>query len=792
MSDGDTPQPQERPADDASEGKRQPSWNVPEESPPRHASPESDGAPAHGAVPGVPALPSGAGDAGAVPGGNPAEGGRRPDGESARPDPWVQEEPVEGPQTASEDEASLRDNTGEESAARRMRAETWYGRDWVAGDVTNNYYGSERERLTQAGGPLSASVLAECDRVHALTASDRRLRDRLRREPLVFLNKRAGTGRRSSGITALYGLPQRGRPAARVNVLDGAGGLRAVMAELLRGQGHLVDASGMGWVRELGEAQIGQLVKRLTEIEATLIVLTDEPDGSELPWPPDNVVWHVPPQPLDVVAHHIAAGVYAVDGHVDRQALDRAGRLVSDAVAASPAARSWYEEMTSGASTTPRAAVQFARAIAQWALQDRKPDLDVLISVYRDAQLVELARRLLRESGESDSPLHQSYVLASAVLDRLPVTEVINAARALADRLYKVERPTGTTGRKVFGDPLPTRLRHLTLGPAGNGGPAAGAFSVRMPEPRLARALLWVVWNDYDSARTPLLHWLMEVCAGARTLVTQVRCAQSLAIIAAEDYDVVYQEVLKPWSHSRDLKVHRGAAWLIEALMATWQGEGEQDKVMRLRARLRRWSRSGEWQQQAVAIRAYGTRIATWFPEDATEALRIAAADPWERFDSLVEHALVEMYLQGLEAAVLGEMCLWKAFVPMRAQAARTWVRLARLRSRPSNGAPGRDHTIQCRLAEMGEDFCLTADAHASLWALACSQPESIQEAWRVLSRWEARGRVRPELRESFADLVRRLELDPQMKDQTDRLRSYRRMWVKRAAKNAQEEQGER
>ncbi|GAA3133278.1 hypothetical protein [Streptosporangium carneum] len=672
----------------------------------------------------------------------------------------------EAPRTSTEEEESLHDRAVED-IARRMRANKWYGRDWVGRDVYNISYfasgGVSARREAHVSGSLGADKIDDCVRVHVPSDSDERVRLLLTGHGrLVFLNGRERTGRRSSAVVALHHGP------GTVNVVDGAGGLTAVIEGLIQDGGHLVDATDAQWPYDLSEAQLAHLVKRLEEKQAFLVVLVRQQSAEH--WVRDCLVQHVPPDPVTVVRHHVAALLFEPGTRVAEASLALADRLISETLEGSAEAAAWHRELVDDRTVAPSTAARLAQTICDWHQLGKTEDLDRLILQRRAAHLIEQARKLLAVPNEAGSPVHQAYVLATAVLDRMPMTHVVAAARRLADLLLKVERPVGNAGRRVFAEPLPHRLQHVKL--------VTGSESkvyVHMPEPRLARELLWVAWTDYDHARAPLIKWLVELCENPGSEVVQVRYAQSLAVIAADDFDVIREQVIEPWGKSENPDVHRAAAWLLEALVISWQeGRAHENRVKQVRALLRRWARSTELGKQAVAIRSYGTHIATAFPEEAIRGVRIGAADPRQNFASLVERALTEMYLQGLHGKVLEEITNWTVLAPMRRRAARTWVRLARLRATPAERTSA-VFDIQWRQAH--EPGLLDAEMLALLWAMACTERDSLKVAWQLLSRWELSSRRNADLRPGFEDLLKRLaEFEPLR----GRLGVYRQMWTRR------------
>jgi hypothetical protein len=707
-----------------------------------------------------------------------------------------------GPMTADAGESSLgyegeRQNDRTRRLRQEFRAEN-IG-DVAGRDINHHYHAMSGERLT--AGPISTARLRRAMVRYVATPTDGDLTDFPAGERLVFLRGRVGTGRRTSAVDALDRLTGRTRAAGRVTVLQSSARFTAVADRIDNGHGHLLDASGEDWVVSVDEAEVAYLEDELAKRAAYLIVLTDTMADQRLP---HRVVDHEIPDLRQVLDFHVAAALAGPEGHVTDTFMRGARALIDEARGAFAEVTAWHDEITgTDVLAAPGEAAQLAEVIVDWnERRSRDPSAVPRVRHYRDQRRFKRARELLRNGSTSDgSPLQQAYVISAAVLDGLPVSEVVDGAGQLAGLLQQVEHPGETSGRRVFGEPLHRWLSHVRLTAQAvdeqDGGspalrPRAATSVVTMPDRRLARVIVEVAWTEYDAARGPMLSWLIDLCEHATDLRVQVRAVQALAVIAGHDYAQVQEKVLKRWWESERPVQHRAAAWLLEALALD---DLLEPKVLDV---LRRWSRSGLWQQRAIAVRAYGTWVATRAPEDAITCIRISATDPERRFTKLTEWALREMYILGLRREVLDALTFWTfAVLPMREQAARTLVRLARLRRvRETDGAGEHDRLAQRSRVEerdgAGEYDLLWQAAKsrdalgidlsqlAALWRLACTHPASSGAGWQMLRIWGESCLKNAELRPTFDELIKLIATEPKLRA---RIRFYRRLWNRTSGK---------
>lgn len=632
---------------------------------------------------------------------------------------------------------------------------------------TYNYANEGQDR---ARGPISVSALTQAARVHVHTASDATLRARCAADRIVVLRGRLESGRRSSAVTALDQLTSNSRRQSLVSVVEATSGPGGLAGRLAAGHGHLLDASAEDWFSEISEAQLSEISEALDQGKGYLIVLATA--GSA---PPSHVtvVEHEPPDPGRVVRSHLADRM-AGAGEITEASFAAGEALLRDALGSSAEGREWYEELTaagpSGTVASPAEAVHLALAIAEWGEQAPREPTGPRIRHYRNLRLYGQARVLLGRGDRSDSPLRQAYVIATAALDGLAVSEVADQARHLATLLDEAEG--GSRKRRVFAETLTHWLGHADMAASVSEGNQAGAgvAVVRLPSRKLARTIVEVAWLDYDAARVPLRKWLVRLCSEHRDPRVRIRGAQALAFIAARDYPYVKSKVLDPWSESERPIEHQAAAWLLEAVTV---GDPKGGRMKRqVEDLLRRWSRSGQWQKRAIAVRAYGTRIGTGVPEAALSGIRISAADP--SFGTLPELALSELYADGLRKTVLQELVFWThAFPVMRERVGRALVRVSWVRHADQPGT----FDLLWRMAHSPASAGIGLDALGLLWKIACEQEGSRAVAWKMLGLWARSCRSDPTQRHIFVQIADIFESSVDRPDLRERFGVHRRQW---------------
>jgi hypothetical protein len=666
-------------------------------------------------------------------------------------------------------------------------------RDVAGRDIHHNYFYADAD--DRARGPVSVAQLTMARRVYVSTGSDATLRASCARHRIVFLSGRRESGRRSSALRALDVLTGESQDESLVSILGAASGLDGIAGRLADGHGYLLDASAQDWPDTISEAHLNEVSAALEQGSGgCLIVLADA--GTV---PPQHVVVveHEPPDPGQVVESHLAASL-AGDAEVTEADRDAARVLLDNALEVSAEARAWHEEITTpaaGAARPPVEAAHLAMAVAEWGRRRAAGEPgEPPIRYYRTLRLYRQARILLGRGDQSDSPLRQAYVMATAVLDGLAVGEVTDCARQLVGLLDEAEG--GSRKRRIFAETLTHWLSHadMTAPAAGADGASPGETRVvRLPSRELARTIVEVAWLDYDAARVPLRSWLVQLCHHSDPRV-RARAAQSLAFISAHDFRSIRAVVLRPWSSDQSRPVeHQAASWLLEAAATADTTNGQVSR--QVQDLLRRWSRSGDVYKQAIAVRTYGTTVGMLDPDVAIQGIRISAADPFIR--ALPELALGELYLcaadpsfrvlperqldegdaDRLRKAVLRELLFWThAFPAMRERVGSALVRVSWVRQA---GSEQRSYDLLWRMASRPRTAGIDLADLAELWMIACQQNGSRRVAWRMLGEWARSCHANPEQRDTFVQLIDMFEQTVDRAELRERFSVYRRQWNK-------------
>ncbi|WUH98627.1 hypothetical protein OHR68_34765 [Spirillospora sp. NBC_00431] len=631
--------------------------------------------------------------------------------------------------------------------------------------------------------PVRPEELAAAEAWYVSTGTEPELRRVFGRTHLVFLRVRPGDGGGTTALAVLDELTGRNRHESRVRRLSPVAP-RLLMAGVEKGAGLLVDALGTNWTAGLRRAEADELANRLAEKKSFMVVLVD----ANATLPVTDLVVHTPPDPEQVFNRYLAflhvKWQNGRDGAAPaRTSVDVALRmelrdLLKEIEEGPPEAREWYEAVRSPG-TDPREAVIFAQEWWNWYRLRVRTGAGEDDPPFPKRNLIEQARNLLRSKGGSDgSPVRQAYVIAAAVLDDVSMSDITESAGRLAAGFSRIERPGVEARREVFGEPFRSWVEQLSAGPS-----PSLTDPVWRRQRELSRVVVEVAWSEYDVVRDPLREWLVDLCAQGG--VRRVRAVQALALIAAKDYGQIRDKVLRDWSKSGKNWHHECAAWLLEAMILF----GSQELRRAAEKELRSLARSLRKSERAVALRAYGTRITDVERLDrALEDVHGSIGVLRGRFGTLIAQCLRDLYELGHREPVLDSLVKrvrWLPIPPVQEQAARTVVRIARLRS------GGGDHDL-LRFAHTlphgtgDEDEGLTLAGIAELWWYACDMPGTRTEAWRVLGRWHADCVAHPELTPTFEALleamarVDRAERSADGRPMRTRIGLYREFWIKR------------
>ncbi|QBI53614.1 ICP22 family protein [Streptomonospora litoralis] len=730
----------------------------------------------------------------AAPGSGAADGSRKPEGADDVPPSGGQQQTPEQPDTPTmvvdgEDGLSAaerrRSTTQRDQRRAGFDAGTYIGAVYVNDSEAISFGGTGRGAGTPPPGQVDPARLNRELRRYRSAPSDTALAEVLANHRIAFLTGAAFSGRASSACAALAEWTRTRAGGSRVTVLHAATEFGALPRRMSEGSGHLLDATGLAWPDALAHADLDTVHTWLAEHRSTLVVLIDDPEPSEAIRP--YLVAHRTPD-LDAV----------LLAYLD-ESLDSAGRAALDYARPFPSVQAWRAEMA-----TPAEAVELAAVLAEWwsggsAAAGRAPAL----AERRHRLLCGQARRLLSAAHNTDSPTQQGYVLATAVLDGHAASTVIRAAGRLIGHLRTTENPEDALGREVFSDFLRRRMRHVRTTTQEGADPPGGVAPpqvVRLLQPRLAGALLDVVWAEFDAARDPLLTWLRELCEDHDTRV-RISSAQALGRLAGLDYPEIKRRVIVPLADSSRPVHHQAASWLLEKAYKDGTRETE------VRGLLRKWARSGKWSQVAVALRGYTTDIAAEQPEEALRSIREFMLDPRLRlrdvdvaylkaqptrddrfeaekeirrrlldgFGRLVPTALAELYAAGRCEDVLKELITWTRLeFRARMGVADAFLRIALIPAESGGaerssaagpaepGAPER-YDLLVRLADGRLGAVAAADV-AGLWRRALLDARLYGYAWEFLSLWDDSAAPESPEHSAFEELLKYLGTDPDLR----------------------------
>ncbi len=226
------------------------------------------------------------------------------------------------------------------------------------------------------------------------------------------------------------------------------------------------------------------------------------------------------------------------------------------------------------------------------------------------------------------TPSLKYLAIAVALLDGLPYQSVVEPAESLERRLTvsAITAPASAppavdpfaTGRKqrvqliraeVVRSEVTTRLGRVP------------AEIIRYRDPAYPRAVLELVWREYDRLRRDLLGWLGDL-ANHPVDAVRTRAAAAIGLISTTAFDYISKTVLRPWANdSKDNKREMAAF----ALRAAGRSGNLQQQALRL---VGEWIASDSWQLNATAARVYGSALGSTMPGRAFRELdRLSRTD---------------------------------------------------------------------------------------------------------------------------------------------------------------------
>ncbi|WP_214404716.1 hypothetical protein [Pseudonocardia lacus] len=646
------------------------------------------------------------------------------------------------------------------SATRDVHA---HGRGFAAGTV--NMFGPQAGEVdTPRAALLPAEFVGPILESYVPVPEYGQIRDVLTEHRVVHLMGPDGSGRTATALAAL-------------TEVGGAGGLRLVM---LASDGRLerlcgpeppgadpVLVVGCGHVLELGP---GDLVSRslLVELRAQLpagthlVVIAPparEVDESLRPY----AVGHGIPDPGSVLRRHLCVLVCGRRCGPDGCADPFVDKCLAD---------EQVHKFVTGRAPLPAALAGLARRLVEVGRAEA-PLSDALTLI--DSGLRRTALEAMRNAGEtvvSRAEVRRVALrVAYAVFYDNPLTVVFQAAAGLFEQLWSVTNP----GREVEAEParlfdegvdvlIPAAMRAAAQHDDANASDAERV--ARTVDPALGRAVLDVLWSEFDQAREPLLGWIRWLGGDPRDRV-RLRAATAAGLLATSNYSEVYQSVIRPWAVGTAAR-RDAAAWAMEFLA------DERRMTARVRRQLLDWCVSPNERLNDAAARTYGTSIGSLFPEEALAGLHHLARKPEQTRYPSIAMAVTAICWPDNGPAVLAELHGW---VQSRergpnAQAARAVLFLAHRLARP-DGSPG-EETWPALLVLAARDPAVAADLR-SLWRRALSEAITAVRAWEILADWLVRGDDDPALAARTVEFATDLLSDTALRSRA--LTFYLRQW---------------
>jgi hypothetical protein len=535
----------------------------------------------------------------------------------------------------------------------------------------------------------------------------------LRAERVVVLRGPEGSGRTAAAQALLERLknePESDSPIDRIGGLVLRDGVS--VSDVARQPEAFPDRWGMVLESRDGvELAMGDRVRAYRDFAARAngyVVLVGPPAGEE-----DTSQFacaHDWPEPADVLKR------YLVEELPDSFSGERLTQILED-----PAVTNHLAQHR-----RPGQVVRLAAALVDGVRRGR-PVETIVVTLEPDWR--DVARRALEDALTATddafgAPRRQALRTAYAIFDGLELNDVFSAAEELLGMLRRVQAPDSTPARPVFGDGLDKLLFKEMLGEGDiDQGQPTTARRALLRNPQLSDAFLDVAWNNYDTTRFVLLHWLDWVATHGRP-ATRLRAAQAAGKLALYDFEKVMADLIRPWAlHPNGLR-RQAAAWALEQVSRNdWYAS-------RVRQRVHDWVLSNDGELHDTAAKVYGTTFGSELPDIAMADLRTIATDPRQlRFRS-VGHAVANLYLADPAGPVLDHLDAWLDDASPEVAAHTAWALLFLARilhnERPewpqllldADNAPARRPVL------------------ARLWRAALSGSTTTFLAWDLLRQW--------------------------------------------------------
>ncbi|MEV6155441.1 hypothetical protein AB0L53_34380 [Nonomuraea sp. NPDC052129] len=569
---------------------------------------------------------------------------------------------------------------------------------------------------------LSSDEARQVGNTHVNVGSYRELVNRLAMERVAVVKGQPNSGRHWTALAALGQWASDGAYEGlvrRYGTLTVRGDLIQVdAAQLQEHAGYVLDATGAAWTRHGQRDVLRHLESLADKLCGRFVVLTD-PDGL----PGHSSISHQPPDPREVFDSWLVWQLEKLGLSDSPSMQDELGHIAG-------------EDRPPGESAT------LAREAAM-ILADGGTTAEVVSGLPN--ALRQVAKGLLVDD---KATLHRRcFLISAAVLNELPLVTVSRAAALLGELVHPSPVPQDNTGPPSW-EWLPDWLQFAQADCS------SGENSTRvcLRRPRLAAAILEVIWQEGQSIRDPVLAWLTQL-SGHPDRDVRIKAAHAIGRIAAYDFKMVETEFLRRWSRSRRQNESWLAAWALEAAYA----DNPSQQVLDC---LGGWLRTTTTRR--TAARAYGSRIGIDRIVEALEAFQwmVMKSSPRERYlQDAIARSLTDICTTGTAPTIIEELAGWSvnSHAGLRRVAALTLTRLA-----TTDG----DRRDRLRLDELSEESWPEAGRHlVTIWlnALACGLSSRssrhtvappVHEAWTAFGVWVAGWDSAPYRRRSVIERI--------------------------------------
>ncbi len=590
-------------------------------------------------------------------------------------------------------------------------------------------YNVSAESKPVHGGRLPADVVNASVDTHVPTGEQALLREVLSQHKVAYLSGREGTGRLDTAYAVLAELCGVDK-IVMVDVDEDTSLAVALHQEgvLRAGHGHVLElAAGQPAPRK---QTLGVAAEACGDGGYVIIIGALAQGGNSLR--PYEVA-HQPPAAADVLDKHLTHLLHTRERWPDADGF--AWRCRNDDAIARYLAATWQ----------PADVVVLARRLAEVATRNGTPAeaLDLLPGALRA-----LAVDVLKDAeGDTNTMRRLTARIAYAIYHGTPLTVVFELASALLAVLppEDPDEPDPLV-RAVFDGGIDSLVaREMRAGDDDGDAPADTERLARLRDPGLARAVLDVVWHDYDHLRTPLLAWLF-VLGGDRRERIRMRAGQVAGQLAIYDFGRVYRELLRLWATSPRTACRQAASWAMERAAL------EPRLTARVCRQVGDWVFSPDPLLNDSAARSLATRIGTEWPEEAMDLLYLVAVREEHAHSPAVAQAVAQLYpphQPETGRAVLDELSRWASEDErcLQAHAARALTFLAH-----RNAAAPDEHWPA--LLRLVNDDPEAWSRLVGLWQTALTEPTTGIRSWAVLRVWLLRADEHPDIDDAVMRLA--------------------------------------